>query len=83
MSIFKVKTVGPTALALLGVSVCSLTAGCGPKEAATTTPAKGQGPVAGAGAANVKVTPEQEAARQNAIKQGPAVEAALRRQQGQ
>ena len=59
----------------------SLVAGCGNKEVETAAPTslKGQAPTVPTG--EVKGTPEQEAAKQKAIQEGPAIEAALKAQQ--
>jgi hypothetical protein len=83
---FGVLSAGQATCAAITVIGLLLNAGCGPKEAATTVPAKGQAPAPGTGVGedlgNVKLTPEQAAARQRAIQQGPAIEAALKRGQG-
>lgn len=71
-----------TAGVLLALTGATL-AGCEKKapDAPTVAPAslKGQAPVVPTG--EVKGTPEQEAVKQHAIEQGPAIEAALKAQQ--
>lgn len=71
-------------LALVLLAVCGFVAGCGSKNASTAAAApptslKGVAPVVPTG--DVKGTPEQEAAKQKAIQNGPAIEAALKAQQ--
>ena len=67
---------------MLGIGV--ITGGCAKKEAVVPASAPAGGAVSASadvapGAA--KPTPEQEAAKQRAIQQGPAIEAAMKRQQ--
>ena len=63
--------------------VFALASGCGKKEdtASATPPASLKGQAPGVPAEAVKLTPEQEAARQKAIQQGPGIEAAIQAQQ--
>ena len=77
---------------LLAAMLCaggSLLAGCGNKDASAPSPAAAPTPSAGmaaapgaAGQETVKGTPEQEAAKQRAIDEGPAIQAANDPKQG-
>jgi hypothetical protein len=73
------------AVLCLSLSVGAVAGGCAKKEASAPSPtnaaAVGQ-PSADIAPGAAKPTPEQEAAKQRGLQQGPAIEAAMRASQG-